>query len=235
MRLLQRIRKKFAATTETFEFTLENSGLTCDQIKVAKWALKLQGLETKRSCLSRHDLVRLCYGVGLNPTDELVTSKLTHLKINMRLSFSLEHFSHLWYQLHLERENEKEMLKRAFHFFDRDGNGEISMSELRTTMRDLGDLLTEEEIQQLENLMDVNNDGVIDYSEFINMLHSQLEAGTLLEKSQSAKQMQGKINMHTYSGTDFGATVDEPCFKVGCSGTMSCNREVTKQNERNES
>jgi hypothetical protein len=42
-----------------------------------------------------------------------------------------------------------------------DGNGEISVQELRTTMHELGDLLSEEEIVSFMLVMDVNNDGVI--------------------------------------------------------------------------
>lgn len=57
--------------------------------------------------------------------------------------------------------DEEEILKRAFQFFDKDGNGEISVVELKTTMHELGDLLSEEEIHAFMAIMDVNNDGVI--------------------------------------------------------------------------
>jgi hypothetical protein len=58
-------------------------------------------------------------------------------------------------------QDEEEMLMKAFQFFDKDGNGEISITELKTTMHELGDLLTEQEIQLFVSLMDDNNDGVI--------------------------------------------------------------------------
>lgn len=60
--------------------------------------------------------------------------------------------------------DEEEILRRAFQFFDKDGNGEISIPELRTTMHELGDLLSEEEILAFMAVMDVNNDGVIGVS-----------------------------------------------------------------------
>lgn len=63
--------------------------------------------------------------------------------------------------------DEEEILRRAFQFFDKDGNGEISIPELRTTMHELGDLLSEEEILSFMAVMDVNNDGVIGFQEFI--------------------------------------------------------------------
>jgi hypothetical protein len=56
---------------------------------------------------------------------------------------------------------EEEVLCQAFQFFDKDGNGEVSCAELRTTMAELGGLLSEQEIGAFAAIMDANNDGVI--------------------------------------------------------------------------
>jgi Ca2+-binding EF-hand superfamily protein len=56
---------------------------------------------------------------------------------------------------------EEEVLRQAFQFFDKDGNGEVSCVELRTTMTELGGLLSEQEIGAFAAIMDANNDGVI--------------------------------------------------------------------------
>lgn len=45
--------------------------------------------------------------------------------------------------------------------------GEIDVAELRTTMHELGDLLTEEEIQAFMAIMDSDNDGIIGVSDTI--------------------------------------------------------------------
>ncbi|GIL71740.1 hypothetical protein Vretimale_824 [Volvox reticuliferus] len=86
--------------------------------------------------------------------------------------------------------DEDEILKRAFQFFDKDGNGEISVQELRTTMHELGDLLTDEEISAFMEILDVNNDGAIGYTEFLAMLKTQapdLSSSDGLEDSMSNK------------------------------------------------
>jgi len=49
-------------------------------------------------------------------------------------------------------------------FFDRDGNKDISIAELITTMKELGDLLTTEEITTFVSIMDKNADGVVGVS-----------------------------------------------------------------------
>ena len=58
------------------------------------------------------------------------------------------------------------MMRRliTMQFFDRDGNGEIDVAELRTTMSELGGLLSDQEIADFIAVMDVNNDGVIGVS-----------------------------------------------------------------------
>jgi hypothetical protein len=61
--------------------------------------------------------------------------------------------------------------------------GEIDVAELRTTMHELGDLLTEEEIQAFMAIMDSDNDGIIGVSDAIicNMdLAGQIDAQQLV-------------------------------------------------------
>ena len=88
--------------------------------------------------------------------------KDTHTHTHMPLRFAMLQ----------DLSDEEEILRRAFQFFDKDGNGEISVHELRTTMHELGDLLTEDEIMSFMAIMDVDNDGVIGVSNCERMLQS---------------------------------------------------------------
>ena len=53
---------------------------------------------------------------------------------------------------------------------DRNGNGYIEVKELKTMTTTLGQQLTEEEFQDFWNEADLNNDGKLDYEEFIKMM-----------------------------------------------------------------
>jgi len=63
-----------------------------------------------------------------------------------------------------------EEIKEAFKVFDKDGNGYISASELRHIMTNLGEKLTDEEVDEMIREADVDGDGQINYDEFVDMM-----------------------------------------------------------------
>merc|ERR1712151_427786 len=64
----------------------------------------------------------------------------------------------------------EEELIEAFKVFDRDGNGFISAAELRHVMTNLGEKLTDEEVDEMTREADVDGDGQINYEEFVKMM-----------------------------------------------------------------
>lgn len=61
-------------------------------------------------------------------------------------------------------------LKAAFSFFDKDGSGTISRSELRQCLQSEDFAMTEEEINTMLEGVDADGDGEVDYQEFIQMM-----------------------------------------------------------------
>ena len=61
-------------------------------------------------------------------------------------------------------------VENAFKVFDKDGSGFIEIDELRDLMMNLGEKLTEEEIQAMMQFADIDKDGKIDYHEFVIMM-----------------------------------------------------------------
>ena len=57
-----------------------------------------------------------------------------------------------------------------FRVFDDDGNGFISVSELRQVMTNLGERLTDEEVDQMIREADIDGDGLVNYEEFVSMM-----------------------------------------------------------------
>ena len=61
-------------------------------------------------------------------------------------------------------------LKEAFKIFDKNKNGYIEAKELKSVTTTLGSMLTEEEFDTFWAEADVNNDGKLDYEEFIKIM-----------------------------------------------------------------
>ena len=61
-------------------------------------------------------------------------------------------------------------LKEAFSLFDQDGNGSISVHELATVMRVLGQNPSEAELQDMLNEIDIDGNGNIEFPEFVAMM-----------------------------------------------------------------
>ena len=72
---------------------------------------------------------------------------------------------------HNDEKNEGEV-KEAFRFFDKDGNGHISSYEFRQVMQNLGEKLTEKEIDHMLLEADRDGDGQINYEEFFTWMNN---------------------------------------------------------------
>ena len=61
----------------------------------------------------------------------------------------------------------------CFRVFDTDGDRKISKDEFRTCMLNYGERFGEDEIEEMVKLTDNDEDGSIDYVEFVKMITSE--------------------------------------------------------------
>lgn len=71
------------------------------------------------------------------------------------------------------KRSEEEEMRQAFRIFDIDGNGYIDAKELKITMCNLGEDLTDRDVKRMMKSADKNGDGRIDYEEFIKMMYNK--------------------------------------------------------------
>ena len=62
-----------------------------------------------------------------------------------------------------ENADPEQELKEAFQVFDKDGNGYISKEELRHVMINLGEKLTDDEVDEMMREADTDGDGQVNY------------------------------------------------------------------------
>src|ERR1700731_2242180 len=67
----------------------------------------------------------------------------------------------------------EEEIREAFRVFDKDGNGFISAAELRHVMTNLGEKLTDKEVDEMIREADIDGDGQVNYEEFVTMMTSK--------------------------------------------------------------
>lgn len=75
---------------------------------------------------------------------------------------------------HLTEEQIAEF-KEAFLIFDKDGDGSISMRELGTVMRSLGQTPTEQDLKKFIDDIDEDGSGTIDFKEFLNLMAKSIQ------------------------------------------------------------
>jgi len=68
-----------------------------------------------------------------------------------------------------EKDSKEEVLK-AFRLFDDDGTGKISFKNLKRVAKELGETLTDEELQEMIDESDRDGDGEISQEEFLRIM-----------------------------------------------------------------
>lgn len=67
----------------------------------------------------------------------------------------------------------KQELVEAFEVFDRDGNGQIVAAELKYVMAEMGQELSDQQVDQMIEEADTDGDGQINYEEFVRVMLSK--------------------------------------------------------------
>ena len=67
--------------------------------------------------------------------------------------------------------DEEKVITQGFSVFDNDGDGKISLDDLRTVMNSLGEQLTDEQIAEIIKDIDKNDDDTINFEEFQELVN----------------------------------------------------------------
>ncbi len=62
-----------------------------------------------------------------------------------------------------------EEFRKVFNNWDKDKNGQISLPELRAALNACGGIFTEQEIQELMKVGDVDGNGMLSFKEFLQI------------------------------------------------------------------
>ena len=120
---------------------------------------KISGLELGNAMVS----------MGQNPTEEEINEMMREVDLNQDGKIDFDEFMILMTRRSPDTQTEEEVIN-AFRVFDKEGNGLIASSELKHIMMTIGDKMTEEEADEMVNEADIDEDGMINYEEFVRMM-----------------------------------------------------------------
>ncbi|CAE7398720.1 unnamed protein product [Symbiodinium natans] len=119
--------------------------------------------------ITTKELGTVMRSLGQNPTEAELQDMINEVDADGNGTIDFPEFLSLMARKMKDTDTEEELIE-AFKVFDRDGNGFISAAELRHVMTNLGEKLTDEEVDEMIREADVDGDGQINYEEFVKMM-----------------------------------------------------------------
>lgn len=105
--------------------------------------------------------------MGQSPTNADAEELIRSLDKDRSGNLSVTEFAEAWWRQEKARVNDfDEAMSLAFKVFDVDGDGCITAGELREKLTTLGEVMTDEEVDELLREADADNSGVINLEEF---------------------------------------------------------------------
>mmetsp|Transcript_2690 Transcript_2690/g.6483 ORF Transcript_2690/g.6483 Transcript_2690/m.6483 type:complete len:383 (-) Transcript_2690:341-1489(-) len=111
----------------------------------------------------------LMQSLGQNPSEAEIQDIVNEVDADGSGILEFTEFLCLMSRKMKDTDSEEELVE-AFRVFDKDGSGKIKMDGLRHVMTNLGEKITDEEINEMCSEADMDGDGDIDYMEFIAMM-----------------------------------------------------------------
>ncbi|XP_057440723.1 calmodulin-like protein 11 isoform X1 [Lotus japonicus] len=120
-------------------------------------------------CITMEELGTAIRALDLHPTVEELQIMMNEVDTDGNGTIEFEEFLNLMARKMKESEAEQELME-AFRVFDKDQDGYISPSEMRSVLRTVGEKVTDEELGQMIKVADLDGDGLLDYQDFVRMM-----------------------------------------------------------------
>ncbi|KAF7707126.1 caltractin [Silurus meridionalis] len=107
--------------------------------------------------------------LGFEPKKEEIKKMIVDVDKDGTGKISFDHFLAVMSQKMAEKDSKEEILK-AFRLFDDDETGKISFRNLKRVAKELGENLTDEELQEMIEEADRDGDGEVSQQEFLRIM-----------------------------------------------------------------
>ncbi|XP_022031730.1 probable calcium-binding protein CML20 [Helianthus annuus] len=107
--------------------------------------------------------------LGFEMTKEQIDEMMVEVDKDESGAIDFDEFVYMMTSKICERNNKQELTK-AFNIIDHDKNGKISILDIKNIARELGEHLTDVEIQSMVEEADRDDDGEVNLEEFMRMM-----------------------------------------------------------------
>ncbi|XP_037717620.1 calmodulin [Drosophila subpulchrella] len=150
------------------ERIIRTNNLTEEQAKDLEMAFSLFDDQDLKVIPIKH-LRQLMRAVGQHPSDLELQDINTEIDADGSGELYLSDFLYIMSQRYENMTTEDEIIA-AFRVFDKQGTGFISESEFRHIMKNMGEQMSDDEVEEIIRDADSDHEGNIDYVKFVNMM-----------------------------------------------------------------
>jgi calmodulin len=118
------------------------------------------------------ELAEIMRNLGNPPTEGEIQDMIAEVDIDGNGNINFQEYISLMARRMRDGDLEEEM-KQVFKLFDRDGNGLVGASELKSVMIGIGEKITDDEVEDMIREADKDGDGYISYQEFKDIIENR--------------------------------------------------------------
>merc|ERR1711966_90033 len=120
-------------------------------------------------CIDAKELKVAMRALGFEPKKEEVNKMISDIDKDGDGTIDFDEFMMMMTAKMGEKDSREEIIK-AFRLFDEDETGRISFKNLKRVARELGETMTDEELQEMVDEADRDGDGEINEEEFLRIM-----------------------------------------------------------------
>merc|ERR1712070_1208478 len=110
--------------------------------------------------------------LGFEPSSDEIAKMMADIDVDGNATVELEEFIEMMEGKMSDKDPVEEM-KKAFKLYDDDGKGKITIDDMKRVGKELGEALSEDELQAILDESDRDGNGTLTEDEFVRVMRNQ--------------------------------------------------------------